>query len=66
MIVSRDFRQSLPVLKHVNRTKVIGNYVKKFYVWINFQHLCLKDDLRVCNNKKIQIMAFENQQEQAF
>ena len=50
MIVSGDFRQMLSVVKHGNRTNVIENCVKNSKLWFCFQHISLKDNLRVNDN----------------
>lgn len=43
MIISGDFRQTLPVIKHDNRTTIIENCVKNSDIWRYFQNMSLKD-----------------------
>ena len=37
IIVSGDFRETLPVVKHGNRIQIIENYVKNNKLWFCFQ-----------------------------
>lgn len=47
VIVTGDFRQTLPVIKYSNRTKIVENCVKNSLLWVKFQHMTLRDNLRV-------------------
>ena len=37
ILVSGDFRQTLPLVKHGNRTKILENCVKNSKLWCNFK-----------------------------
>lgn len=50
IIISGDFRQILPVVKHGSRSKIIESCVKKSKLWIKFKKFTLHDNLRL--NKK--------------
>ena len=38
ILVSSDFRQTLPIVKRGNRTKIVENCVKNSNLWYNFQN----------------------------
>lgn len=50
LLVSVDFRQTLPVVRHGSRIDVIENTVKYSYLWSHFIHMTLNENLRVSNN----------------
>jgi hypothetical protein len=50
VVVSGDFRQTLPIVKCGNRTQIIENCVKKSYLWRHFQCLSLTENKRVSEN----------------
>ena len=49
VILFGDFRQTLPILKHGNRTKIIENIVKSTHLYKYFQKFSLIDYLRLTN-----------------
>lgn len=50
MLVSGDFRQTLPVVRHGSRINVIENTVKYSCLWQNFIRMALNENLRVSDN----------------
>jgi len=47
IIVSGDFRQSLPIIKHGIRTQIIENCIKASFLWKNFVKYSLKANKRL-------------------
>ena len=43
IIVSGDFRQTLPVVRHGNRVQILENCVKNSQLWKQFQCITLKE-----------------------
>ena len=50
VLVSGDFRQILPVVRHGSRIEVIENSVKSSYLWPNFIRMTLNENLRVSDD----------------
>jgi hypothetical protein len=50
VVISGDFRQTLPIVKCGNRTQIIENCVKQSYLWRHFQCLSLTENKRVLEN----------------
>lgn len=50
MLVSGDFRQTLPVVRHGSRTEVIESSVKSSYLWSYFMRMTLNENLRISDN----------------
>lgn len=47
LVISGDFRQTLPVVRHGSRIQVIENSIKCSYLWSNFIRLTLNENIRV-------------------
>ena len=50
VLVSEDFRQILPVVRHGSRIEVIENSIKSSYLWPNFMRMTLNENLRVSDD----------------
>lgn len=50
MIVSVDFRQTLPVVRHGPKTQIVENCIKKSYLCPKFEIYRLKDNRRIYDN----------------
>ena len=49
VILSGDFRQTLPIVKRGNRTQIIENTVKKSHLWNIFNKISLVENHRLTN-----------------
>ena len=47
ILVSGNFRQTLPIVKRGNRTKMVENCVKNSKLWCTFQTFSLKHSMRI-------------------
>lgn len=47
IVTSGDFRQTLPIVRHGNRTKILETCVKRSFLWSKFSRLSLSDNLRL-------------------
>ena len=52
IIVSGDFRQTLPVLRHGNRVQIVENCMKNSHLWKYFKCMTSKDNKRIKDNDK--------------
>ncbi|KAL7291672.1 hypothetical protein TKK_0014707 [Trichogramma kaykai] len=50
IIVSGDFRQTLPIVRHGSRTQVIENCIKKSHLWEKFKSFSLFENKRLTSN----------------
>ncbi|XP_043482109.1 uncharacterized protein LOC122511114 [Leptopilina heterotoma] len=50
--IEGDFRQTLPIVRHGNRTLIVNNCVKRSNLWSNFQCFTLSENIRLCNDDK--------------
>ena len=49
VILSGDFKKTLPIVKHGNRTQIIENIVKSSHLWKYFQKISLINNLCLTN-----------------
>ena len=52
IIISGDFRQTLPVVRHGNRVQILENYVKNSQLWKQFKSMNLKENKRIKDHDK--------------
>ena len=50
VVLSGDFRQTLPIVRRGTRTSIIENTVKESAIWCNFVTLHLIDNVRLSEN----------------
>src|SRR5207237_3179197 len=47
IVIGGDFRQTLPIVKHGHRVKVVEMCVKSSAIWRSFQQIKLHENMRV-------------------
>lgn len=52
VVLSGDWRQILPVVKHGNRTMIVDECIKNSVLWKKFECIKLKTNQRVDQNQK--------------
>lgn len=50
VIISGDFRQILPVVRHGSSTKIVDNSIEWSYLWDNLERMTLTENLRISDN----------------
>ena len=59
LIISGDFRQTLPVIPGASSAKIIDSALNRSYLWKNFQTLQLKENMRVLTSGDSSLESFD-------